>query len=463
MNWLNHKNIFQPINDYDSIPNWIKKHRRFSDLSVNTIHISDCNEREYSKGSYRHKSGRYFSIKGISIESNLSHLDGINQPMLDQPEIGILGLIVRQNSEGWEWLLQAKAEPGNVHGVQAAPSVQATKSNYERVHNGLSTPLIECFHDVNSHKGVDLITNIEQSEQGDRFTNKFNRNSLAIVPFDYPVPVNDCWKWFPSGSLREALLSDYMLNTDLRSVLFCSDWKLLVDMNSEPFQRWEGKELFGEKLFYSSLRKIDNLQSLEFILDKIEKARESVILRCSEIPLYELSEWEITDAGVYKASEASTFSIRFYDIQTSNREVSHWCQPLFVSDQVISVTIICTMIDNVLHFFLRLSAEPGFQEYIQLGPSKITSPIHLYPIWIDHAIKDPDAICYVKVHQSDEGGRFMNAKVRYEIIEVPPAWADKSSSEGLWLTLGEIKYLTDIKGYITNETRSALSILLAWA
>ncbi|MEX2567708.1 MAG: NDP-hexose 2,3-dehydratase family protein [Cyclobacteriaceae bacterium] len=444
-----------------SVSEWLETHRRNKGLKVEPILFSDCKQWEFLDGSLKHKTGRYFSIRGIRIESNVPYFNGWEQPVIHQPEVGILGFVIRQNKSGWDWLLQAKAEPGNVFIVQGAPTVQATKSNYERVHQGLPTPLIECFTRAD-HPGVTLLTNVEQSEQGDRFLNKYNRNCVALVSFDYPVPDNNLLKWFPANALRKVLLFDFTVNTDARSVLFCSNWQFLADNGGEPFHRWVGKGGFGEKLLHSFQSQKNLLNTLDDCIEKLEDVRESIILDRTIIPLSELSEWKIGAGRIFRKDIDSTFSIRVFDIHASDREVSYWCQPLLESSRTVNVVVICTSIAGILHFFLRLLPEPGFKESVQLAPSKIGSPFHLAADWVDDALNDHRSVHRAHVLQSDEGGRFMNAVVNYEIVEVSPKWADYSTVNGIWLTLGQLKSLAGMKGQLTNETRCALSLLLAW-
>ena len=57
-----------------------------------------------------------------------------DQPIIIQNEKGILGIL--KDSVKNKYLLQAKVEPGNKNRLQLSPTVQATKSNYQRVHGG---------------------------------------------------------------------------------------------------------------------------------------------------------------------------------------------------------------------------------------------------------------------------------------------------------------------------------------
>ena len=53
-----------------------------------------------------------------------------------QNENGILGIIRKKFNKEYRYLLQAKLEPGNINKLQLSPTVQATESNYKRVHGG---------------------------------------------------------------------------------------------------------------------------------------------------------------------------------------------------------------------------------------------------------------------------------------------------------------------------------------
>ena len=90
-----------------------------------------------------HKSGKFFSICGVKIETNWG---GVwSQPIIHQPEIGILGIISKKLIIKYIFLLQAKIEPGNINKVQLSPTLQATKSNYTKVHGGKSPNYLNYF------------------------------------------------------------------------------------------------------------------------------------------------------------------------------------------------------------------------------------------------------------------------------------------------------------------------------
>ena len=60
-------------------------------------------------------------------------------------EIGILGIIKISKIIN---ILQAKVEPGNINKIQISPTVQATRSNYSRVHGGKTIPFLNYFKKI---------------------------------------------------------------------------------------------------------------------------------------------------------------------------------------------------------------------------------------------------------------------------------------------------------------------------
>lgn len=110
----------------NAIAHWLARYREHSRLVVQHIPFSQCLEWSFVDGVLQHSTGRFFSDVGQHCDDGPPHLKGLALPIIDQPEIGILGFVVKRGKAGWEWLLQAKTEPGNIGGTQVGPSVQAT-------------------------------------------------------------------------------------------------------------------------------------------------------------------------------------------------------------------------------------------------------------------------------------------------------------------------------------------------
>lgn len=442
------------------ISSWLSLQRQRSDLIVKRVPFDLCEKWSFITGRLQHETRRYFSIIGYYCDEGPSHLKGLSLPMIDQPEIGILGFVVRRGSSGWDWLLQAKTEPGNVGGTQIGPTVQATFSNYTRVHGGEATKMIDLF--IENRSTVQRISDVEQSEQGDRFIGKFNRNMLIEVDQNYACSENDTLKWFPGLDLREALHLDFAVNTDARSVLISSDWSFLTDAtHPEPFSKWQRRSGFG-KLLFESYRVCDRESGYIRARRKLDKENRNTLMNRKPIGLDKLKNWRIDDSGIFSTEPQMALSVQSFSVSCNDREVTKWCQPLIVSPAESSVVLVCAQQDGALRFMLDISIELGFKEPAQFGPTWVSAPGHSMNPCLIKAINDVDTITHATVLQSDEGGRFMQSIARYQVVELSAALAEELATNGIWVSLSALRIMAATKGLLTNELRSALSLLLRW-
>ena len=162
---------------------WIKKQKSIQKIRINKVNISKLNGWKYNKNQLFHKSNKFFKIVGIDIKSNYFKKNW-DQPIIIQNEVGILGIIkdIKKN----KYLLQAKLEPGNINKLQVSPTVQATKSNYSKVHGGKKIPYINFFLKKQKNKSL-------QSEQAFRYYNKYNSNIIYIT--NKKIKITKKFKW----------------------------------------------------------------------------------------------------------------------------------------------------------------------------------------------------------------------------------------------------------------------------
>jgi oxidase EvaA len=436
--------------------NWLQQRRDACKLSVKPTPWSASTAWHLQQGRLRHMTGGFFSVTGVRVVTDIAALDGLVRTIIDQPEVGILGFMVRRAGNGTEWLVQAKAEPGNVREVQLAPCVQATRSNYTRLHGGAPTPYLDFF--TGGESGATIVADSLQSEQGNRFLAKYNRNMTVLIDGQGPDPCSSDWCWATAADLRAKLASDFAVNTDARSVLLCSDWHLLAD--GVPYSRWRGTMGWGATLHASfvaegGLAEIDVMQWLA-----AQRAAHGITLEM--ISLESEPSWSFTDDSIDSRQYGRTL-VRLYDIHVNSREVDRWDQPLMVGHGEENVVQLCQCRHGILGFLLRASLEIGFRERVQLGPTWQSDDLtggNGVADRIVAAVRHGQQRC--STLQSDEGGRFYRSISRYRIVEL-----DESVDLGvepygyLWLNLGQIYRLLPIQGIFTNEARSALSMLLA--
>ncbi|TCJ18705.1 dTDP-4-keto-6-deoxy-L-hexose2,3-dehydratase [Parasulfuritortus cantonensis] len=443
-----------------AIADWIAERRRQGTLEIQRIPFSACADWHFEGGRLRHRSGRFFTIVGCHCEVGPAHLAGLDLAMIDQPEVGILGFVVRRGPAGWEWLLQAKAEPGNVGGTQVGPSVQATRSNYMRVHGGSPTRMLELF--TGSPAAWHVLTDVEQSEQGDRFCGKYNRNVVVEVDGAFPTPDGGLWRWFGHRELRAALHGDYVVNTDARSVICSADWGLLgAPEAGPPFARWRGRGGLGEQLLDSAAEPAAEAGYADACA-RLDAARRAQAVRLAPVALDALPGWRVDDWEIAPAGAAADQVVQAYAVHAEGREVEYWCQPLVASRAPGRIVLVCARHAGVLRFLLNVSFEFGLREGAQFAPSYVSGCGHANPDGLLAALAGAGAVVHASVMQSDEGGRFMASVARYEIVELPAETAAGFADAGVWASLAVLRRLSRRRGLLNNEMRSALSLLLAW-
>ena len=150
-----------PFNSTEEIKEWIRRRNNEVTVDVKQIAFSEMEKWQISNNSIDHTSGRFFSIVGIDVTTDYGKLNNWRQPIINQPEVGYLGILTKVIDGTLYCLMQAKIEPGNVNCVQISPTLQATKSNYSRVHAGKSPKYLEYF--INA-KPENIILDQLQSE-----------------------------------------------------------------------------------------------------------------------------------------------------------------------------------------------------------------------------------------------------------------------------------------------------------
>ncbi|GJL71265.1 MAG: dNDP-4-keto-6-deoxy-glucose-2,3- dehydratase [Nitrosomonas sp.] len=459
----------EPI-DYSGIPRnlptqaWLEAHRRDCDMQVEEIPWNASKEWSFDGHGLRHRTGGFFAVVGIRAYIDEVAQYQLDQPLIDQPEIGILGFIIRGQGDEAEILLHAKAEPGNIGLVQVGPSVQATESNYKRRHEGKKTPYLAYFLNF---KESSLVSDSLQSEQGTRFLGKYNRNMIVQVDDSFDFTDTEVHQWFLLKDFLPILLQDFQINTDARSVLVSSRWSALTS-NEKPFSRYFGKGGLGEALYHSY--NTPNDQSIfadDEIMPRLEKSRIAADFTTQLIGLSELKNWVHTDDRM-SATEGNAFEVRQFRVKSSEREVTKWDQPLVASDEEGSVILLAQEKDGVLYFLFNSRAEIGFRERCQWGPTiqNLAQEPFIFSDLADSEIELKKVMNGSKQllsqRHSDEGGRFYRCVSTYSLHLLNEDVEVALTDNLVWMNMRQIELFTPQKGFFTNEARSLLSMLLAY-
>ena len=442
------------------IAHWRQSQLELSRFQINSTTISDIPEWSVINGRIAHKSGGFFSVAGLRFQGG--YPDSVTnwqyQPIILQPEVGILGFLLGRQSGRKSLLLQAKTEPGNPNGVQLAPTFQCTESNFRCLHGGERAPFYEYFDAPSSGQ---IVSNSLQSEQGTRFFGKYNRNIVVDADHQY-VELDShtmtAWRWIPVVDICNLITEDFTFNTDARSVLASCNWASLCE-NGMPFERWSAGSGIGRDLWESNIH--TPLESrLEEIRTWLVSCQRDSETNATIVSIDELDGWHSDPGGIMRSGKDS-IAVSYYTIQALDREVPTWSQPLMTSGTPGLVPLIAQRHDGLLRFLVQVSREPGFHEAAQ-----ISVPFQVHPgspnVQAQEALAEWINLSQLvfDCRMSEEGGRFFQEWNRYLVLLAPEHAQVQQPAECEWLTLGEINALKQAKGMFTNEFRSALSLLL---
>jgi oxidase EvaA len=405
---------------------------------------SSCASWTLTDGAFEHRTGRFFRVIGVRSEAE-EHI------MLDQPEIGVLAFLVTQDDRGEaKFLTQWKAEPGNIGLIQAAPTVQATRSNIDRAHGGRATVLLD---EVLSPQF--RVADAYGSEQGDRFLAKMNRNVMCLIPFDDAhalTPELPEYFWASQDQIAAMLRSDYRINTDARSVIVSSPWNLLLPASGPLFHSLIEQTGIPEESFLRSIddRDVSRILTASNALERLH--RETPL--AEQVPLDSLQRFATLEDGIIADDGRPVMS--WFDVTLPSREIRRWCQPLLEQKSGGYCTLVMANADGRILLGLRPTIEPGWT-HGEFGPTFQCAAAPSQRGALPAGVRIVAA-----VNQSDEGGRFYRSCVRYELAYF--AHETERLGEGLvWLTLGEVEDITRRGQLTTNELRSCLSLLLGFA
>ncbi|NDB33526.1 MAG: response regulator receiver protein, partial [Nitrososphaeria archaeon] len=134
----------------DYILEWFYKKRQQCDMIVEEIGINQLDKWKVdpNNGNIRHDSGGFFEVIGVKVTKTTDREvgeRGWTQPIIAHNPGGILGLLMKRVNGIPHYLVQAKAEPGNIGKLQLSPTLQATTSNLLKEHGGIRPLFAEYF------------------------------------------------------------------------------------------------------------------------------------------------------------------------------------------------------------------------------------------------------------------------------------------------------------------------------
>lgn len=446
---------------------WLGDHDRHSAITVVRADLADLagwvDDRD--AGVIRHHTGRFFSVEGLDV-----HMPGVavphwQQPIIHQPEVGVLGILATRIDGVLHFLMQAKVEPGNPGGRhQLSPTVQATRSNYTRAHGGRAVPYLDHF--VRQQTGDHVLVDVRQSEQGAWFLRKRNRNMVVEVDAGADrIEVLDGFRWCSLAEIYLALATEDVVNMDSRTVLSCLPLEGegladLLDTDVDGFRGATGRSMLGTR---GSLHRTDE------ILQALSAARTEADVSATRIRLDRMEGWRRVDGAIVHETGAF-FAVVGIDVRAAGREVAEWSQPMFATTSTGLACLVVAEIDGVLHALLHLRCEPGLLDGVELAPTVQCTPEnyrHLPPAarppYLDLVTAAPAACVRFDTVMSEEGGRFLDTVTRYVILQAPEPPEALEHPSYRWLTMAQLVDLLRHSHYLNVQARSLVICLQALA
>jgi oxidase EvaA len=442
------------FDDIDSLKTWIERTKNDVRVVIDRIPFSEMNNWYLDRdGSIRHNSGKFFSIEGIHVVTDYGCTKAWDQPIIDQHEVGYLGILAKEFNGVLYFLMQAKIEPGNINYVQISPTLQATKSNYNQIHKGKKPAYLDYFVNAKPHQ---ILLDQLQSEQGARFLRKRNRN--IIVKVDDDIEVNDDFRWMTLAQIKELIQFENIINMDTRTVISGINFG---DYMTPMINKHQMSKLGLD--FLHSLNQKNGLFSMNEHLSWLSNLKSKYDLLINRKPILNLSEWDLKNDEISR-SDGKYFKVIGVNVEISSREVSKWSQPLIMPMQEGLCAFIVKKIGNVYHFLVQAKLECGNFDVMELAPTVQCLTGNVFesenkPPFVDLILNiDSHKIIY-DTKQSEEGGRFYREQNRNMIVEFGDEMPDKVPDCYRWMTLGQLFEFLKFNNFLNIQARSLISAI----
>lgn len=201
----------------DEVLFWLEKKRAGLRFEAKLISLNNLlNWNIDRNGNIFHQSGSFFSVQGVrTTAGNLREVSSWDQPIFNQKEGGILALLCREKNNEINFLIQAKAEPGNIGKLQLVPTIQATQSNLKQEHKGK----MPVFSEELLNKNNIQIYSAKHNEEGGRFWQKSNENKIIMVDSQHLKFNNDLFIWLSLSQIKNLALVDNILSPFVKTII----------------------------------------------------------------------------------------------------------------------------------------------------------------------------------------------------------------------------------------------------
>ncbi|WP_336053784.1 NDP-hexose 2,3-dehydratase family protein [Streptomyces sp. CA2R101] len=428
--------------EVQDVIDWLHERRASGRFTAERIAFADLEGWSFDEtsGNLRHRTRRFFTVEGMrATVTGPGVRREWHQPVINQPETGILGILAKEFDGVLHFLVQAKMEPGNPGLVQLSPTVQATRSNYTRAHGGGTVRYLDFF--TRPGRTERVLADGLQSEHGSWFWRKFNRN--MVVETASEVPLHEDFRWLTLHQLGRLLRQDHTVNMDTRTVLSCLPLTSPAD----------------DTLYTDG-------ESLSWIA--AERSRQRV--RAELLPLTGLPGWAAGPWSI-EHEQGRYFRVVAVAAGADNREVTRWTQPMIEPLGTGVAAFLTRTNGKQTELLVQARAEGGLLDQVELAPTVQCTPAHHAhlpggerPPFLDEVLSaSAERVHYGATH-SEEGGRFFRSQARYLLVEADEHQARLRPPSGFsWIPVGRLNALVRHGHHVNVQARSLLACLHALA
>lgn len=437
------------LHDNEFVDEWIMLARRNVTQKSMLVSLDDIEgwKQEAVNGNICHETGRFFSIIGVHVRHRVErHELEWDQPIIEQPETGILGIMVKSINDTLHFCMQAKEEPGNIGGIQLSPTVQATYSNYTGAHGGASPLFLEHFISPMPER---IIFARLQTEDGGRFLYKSNRNMIVFADENVPLELPAGFIWLTLQQLVRLIRQSNLVNACARSVLSSLVFaaKQQLDHHTPDIQLVPETGLSDMLLWLDAQKAVNHMQA-------------------KRIGLNELCEWKIDDKGFFSHNEKRFFRIVGLKVATKTREVRSWGQPILENPAAGVIGLLMRNGVNGVELLMQAKAEVGNRSTIQLAPTvqftqgNYEGSIKLKKPFLYQEFLHPHYQIIHESRQTEEGARFYREYHLHRILMLPDGVKLEVPHDYRWLPLDQVVFLLHLGEQVNSCARSVLACLL---
>ncbi len=444
------------LHDDAYVNDWIMRARQTASLKTMLIPLDSIDgwKRDLNTGSIRHETGRFFSVIGIHCRHRVDQNElEWDQPIIEQPETGILGILAKSINGVLHFCLQSKEEPGNIGGIQLSPTLQATYSNYTGAHGGSKPLFLEHFMPTASER---VIFARMQTEDGGRFLYKSNRNMIVAVDDDFPVELPVGFIWLTLKQVASLIEWENLVNACTRSILSSLIFSAAQVIEAKPC---------GENIKKrTSARDPEEIWATFQWLDDRKAANHMLARR---IGLNNLKEWEVDGKGFFSHRENRFFRIVGLKVSSGTREAQGWGQPIIENLAAGIIGLLVRNGDNGIELLMQAKAEVGNRTTVQLGPTvQFTQGNYegsrklIKPFLFEEFVNPVHFRLIHDSRQTEEGARFYREYHQHRILMLPHGSELSIPTDYRWLPLEHVIFMLHLGEQVNSCARSILSCLL---